>query len=117
MGALVVCVLAIGAGSAGGALLGSHFTRHLVASDRGRIARVTVMLLAGASGTLIAAQLDLLVRTLESIAQAPVELEKLADPYNTLAVDDVLHGVLLDAGALIGLATIVGVVATRQQGD
>ena len=117
MGALVACVLVIGAGFAGGALVGSHFTRHLVAGDRGRIARATVMLLVGASGALIAAQLDVLVRTLEDISSVPVGLEKLADVYDTLAVSEALHGVLLDGGVLIGLATIVGVLATRQQGD
>jgi hypothetical protein len=115
MGALVVCVFVIGAGSAGGAMLGSHFTRHLAASSREQIARSTVMLLAGASGALIAAQLDLLVRRLQSDAQPPAGLGKLADAFNTLAVGEAIHGVLLDAGVLIGLATIVGALATRQQ--
>jgi hypothetical protein len=115
MGALVVCVIVLGAGGAGGAMLGWHLTRHLAASGRERIARSTVALLAGASGALIAAQLDLLVRQLEADAGVPAEVGTFADALNTFAVGEAIHGVLLDAGVLIGLATIVGALATRQQ--
>jgi hypothetical protein len=115
MGALIVCVLAIGAGAALGAGLGSRSTRRLAGGTRERIARSTVVLLLCSAGALIAAQLDLLVRSLETDAGArSAGLGNLAGPFNALAVSETLHGVLLYAGSLVGLATIVGLLATRE---
>jgi hypothetical protein len=116
MGALIVCVLAIGAGSALGALLGSRSTRSLLDGARGRIARSTVILLLAGAGALIAAQLDLLVRNVEASSNADsLGFGDLAGAFNAVAVGDALHAILLYAGALIGLATIVGLLALASQ--
>jgi hypothetical protein len=116
MGALVACLLALVAGGAVGSLLGSRATRHLTAGSRERIARSTIVLLAGSAGTLIAAQLDLLVRQLEADGNAPSAFggRDLVGAFDTLDVGDAFHGVLLYGGALVGLATIVALLATRE---
>jgi hypothetical protein len=118
MGALIVCVVAIAVGAGLGAVLGSRSTRSLIGSTDQSIARSTVVLLLAGAGALIAAQLDLLVRNLEASARAGSAgfgFGNLADAFNALAVSEAFHGVLLYAGALVGLATIVGLLATRSQ--
>jgi hypothetical protein len=116
MGALVACLLALLAGGAVGSLLGSRATRHLTGAGRERIARATVLLLLGAAGALIAARLDLLVRYVEADARAGSApgISALSTDLNTLAVSEAFHGVLLYGGALVGLATIVALLATRE---
>ncbi len=117
MGALVICVLAIGAGGVGGAILGSRLTRHLLASTRERIARSTVILLGGASGALIAAQLDQLVRQLEAASSVASSygFRRFTTALETLAVGEASHGILLYGGILIALAAIITSLATRGQ--
>ena len=119
MGALVICVLAIGAGGAGGAILGSRLTRHLLAGTRPRIARSTVILLGGASGALIAAQLDQLVRLFKAASgvASSYGFRGLTTDLETLAIGEASHGVLLYGGILIALAAIVTSLATRGQPD
>jgi hypothetical protein len=116
MGALVACLLALVAGGAVGSLLGSRVTRHLAGATRERIARSTVVLLGGSAGTLIAAQLDLFVRQLEANGSVASRFggHSLVGAFDTIAVSETFHGVLLYGGALVGLATIVALLATRE---
>jgi hypothetical protein len=117
MGALIACVVAIGAGGVLGTTLGARSMRHLAGGAREQIARATVILLAGGAGALIGAQLDLFVRQLEATGLWVTSAQGgggLAAALNTLAVSEAAHGVLLYGGALIGLATIVGLLGRRE---